>query len=86
MTEWKDETSYSRSDTERVPRAWVTAGGGLKISVHRHIHHAPDAWLLTCAPWFQCHELRSKAAPIAKQQALDMVRERLSAALVDLGV
>ncbi len=83
--EWEDETSYSRSDTERAPRVWATACAGLKISVHRHIHHAPDAWLLTCAPWFASHELKSKAAPIAKQQALDLVRERLRAALVDLG-
>jgi hypothetical protein len=85
MIEWKDETSYSRGDTERVPRAWAVKVGALKISVHRHIHHDPDVWLLTCAPWFSCHELPSKAAPLAKRQALDLVQERLHAALMALG-
>jgi hypothetical protein len=83
--EWKDDTSYSRSDAERVPRSWVIEAGGFKLSVHRHIYHAPDAWLLTCHPWFECHALPSKAAPMAKQQALELVRKRLAAALVDLG-
>ena len=85
MIEWKDETCYSRSDVERVPRAWACTVGGVKVSVHRHIHHEPDAWLLTCRPWFECKELPSKAAPIAKRQALDMLQDRLRAALADLG-
>ena len=77
MIEWKDETSYSRSDAERVPRAWVAEAGGLKVSVHRHIHHAPDAWLLTCRPWFECHDLPSKAAPMAKSGGLPLVIGRV---------
>lgn len=84
VIEWEDETNYSRGDVERVPRTWAAKGGGLKISVHRHIHHEPDDWLLTCAPWFNCQVLPSKAAPVAKRQALDLVQERLHAALVAL--
>lgn len=85
MIVWRDETSYSRNETKRLPRVWVSTAGGLRVSVHRHIYHAPDAWLLTCPPWFECYALRSKDAPTAKRQALELVRKKLRAAVVALG-
>lgn len=85
MIEWKDETSYSRSDTGRVPRTWVARICGLRVTVSRNIHHAPDAWLLTCAPWFDTKELTVKDGEMAKLQALEWIEQRLRGALLELG-
>jgi hypothetical protein len=81
MIEWKDETTHSRSTIDRVPRVWAARAGDLKMTVHRHIHHAPAVWCFTCAPWFDCYELPSPAAPIAKSQALELLREKLQSVL-----
>jgi hypothetical protein len=84
VIEWKDETTYSRSNKERAPRVWTAKAGGLTVTVHRHIHFGPHAWLVTCAPWFDCRELPTTGEESAKAQALDLVRQQLHAALAEL--
>lgn len=45
---WKDATSYSRMDTERVPTVFETEIGGCRISVIvGHIYY-PNTWIMTC--------------------------------------
>jgi hypothetical protein len=43
---WKDETSYSRNETNRIPRTWVNQSDWLKIVVTRHVDFEPDIWTL----------------------------------------
>jgi hypothetical protein len=37
MIEWKDNTTYSQSDTERVPTNWITHVDGNSIIVFKRI-------------------------------------------------
>jgi len=46
MLEWKDTTSYSRGDKERIPRILEIKVEGLRIVVHRIIHY-PE-WYVSC--------------------------------------
>ncbi len=47
MLKWKDESSYSKNDKERIPNVLSTKIEGFNIKIHRHIHY-PDTWLLSC--------------------------------------
>jgi len=90
---WKDVSSYSQSDKERVPKSFeIMAGGsrGIRIVVSRHIHYEPDQWLL------QCHDLsidnnllQNKDLEKAQEEAIQKVRayvKSLAAALDTLDV
>ncbi len=81
---WSDATSYSRKDTDRTPRAWLAKAGALRIVVTRHCHHDPDVWTLSCDPFFETRELKSKDIEKAKREALDLVDIELSAAFVEI--
>ena len=84
MIEWKDETTHSRREKDRAPRVWTAKAGGLTVTVHRHIHYGPHAWLVTCAPWFDNHELPTAGDESAKSLAIELVRQRLHAALTGI--
>lgn len=43
--EWKDTTSYSRSDTKRIPRIYELKINDLRIIVHRVTHL--EGWFLS---------------------------------------
>lgn|SRR5574343_228261 len=48
---WKDITSYSRYDKERIPNTFETQVSDLKISITcGHVHYK-DSWI------FHCHKL-----------------------------
>lgn len=81
--EWKDRTSYSRNGSRVEPRVWEIVHGPMRVTVHRHIGYAPDAWLVTCnAVGLDCYELvRGLSADEAKKRALQVVHEELSAFL-----
>lgn len=68
---WKDTTSYSRGERE-IPREWSAVIGGVGVCVHRHIHHAPDVWLLSAfAPLkIECHRLAAADPADAQREAL----------------
>ncbi len=84
MIKWIDETSYSKSDKERSPKVWKLKSKDLPLIVHRHIHYGPDAWLVTCDPWFNRYELRTTEEEQAKAMAINLVRTRLKECLADL--
>lgn len=44
---WKDVSSYSKKDKERIPHTWELRIEGLRIVVTRHIYY-PLTWLLIC--------------------------------------
>jgi hypothetical protein len=75
---WKDVSSYSRGDKERVPDIWeIGDRKTVRVCVHRHIHYPKDMWLLTCLPWFDKQEIPEKDIDKAKDIALMMVAEKL---------
>ena len=77
---WKDISSFSAGDKVCTPNAFELNAGGFRLRVHRHIHHAPDAWLLTCDPWFKCLGLGSGTAETACGDALRVVLGRVDGA------
>lgn len=84
MPEWKDVTSYSRSETDRTPRTFELRAGVFCITVTRHIHFDPAAWVLTCPPLFDTREISRGTADEAKGTAIEFVRSALSGALAEL--
>ena len=76
--QWKDITSYSQNDSERVPSVWNISIGGMKVCVHRYTGYAKDDWLLsTYNPgFFDRNLLKSKDIEKAKHEALMLVRDR----------
>lgn len=83
--EWKDTTSYSRSDNAQRPTTWTARAGEIRISVVRgHINH-PGAWVLIAEPFYHERELHvvDDLDDIAGAQALavQLVRARLEEAL-----
>lgn len=46
MIEWKDVSSYSRYDKERIPSILELKIEGIRIVVHRIIHY--DGWFVSC--------------------------------------
>jgi hypothetical protein len=45
--EWKDITTYSRNDKERIPEILEAKISDFNIRIHRHIYY-PSTWLLSC--------------------------------------
>lgn len=83
--EWYDATSYSQSDTKRVPRTWEIKGSLMEVTVSRHIHFPQDAWVLYCrALDISKFELTNKDLAKAKAEALAHLRVRLKALNHDL--
>jgi hypothetical protein len=78
---WKNTSSFSQSDKLRIPTTFVAEIGRLKITVTRHIHHAPTDWILICEPFFTQKVISDGTADEAKESAVIAVREKLIQAL-----
>lgn len=73
---WKDATSYSKNDSERIPRVWETMAGASKITVHRHIFYK-DTWLITCRNLgIEHRDLKTDDLKEAKTRAIEIVVDR----------
>lgn len=81
---WKNTSSFSQGDKDRTPNCWTTKAGRIRIVVHRHIHHAPDVWLLSCDALRIGNELKSRDIEDAKGEALAIVRTFLEEAIAGL--
>lgn len=77
---WKDTTSYSRTDKERKATTWETDIGTLKICVTKgHIYY-PNLWVM------HCHDVRIDTMPLqkanseteAQEMAIQIVRARVA--------
>lgn len=81
MIEWKDQTSFSRGETDRTPRVWTGRVGAVSIAVLRHRDY-PDTWVMQCeliSLWPR--DLETNDVDDAKRKALDIVRVELQRAL-----
>lgn len=85
MYEWKDTSSHSRLDKERVPTEYTLKGKFLTVCIHRHIHYPEKMWLLSC------HEVGISRMPLgeiesgeAMTKAVDNVERKIKAMLADL--
>jgi hypothetical protein len=88
MATWKDTTSYSRGDTERVPTTFTIITGELSITVTRGHIRCPGMWVMHC-PSLRIDTMDMNYAadqPIewAQERAIQIVRERLSAMLLSV--
>ena len=79
--EWKDSSSYSKGDKERIPSVWNYRVGDIRIVVHRYIHYPKDQWLLSCSPFYDKYELPQIDINKAKEAALNLVVVKLQEAL-----
>jgi hypothetical protein len=80
--EWKDQTSYSRDDKERIPSSWV-----LKLTrdvhicvVRSHIYDREN-WVMHCKPWFDTFSLNLPSTVENRDEAMSravaLVREKI---------
>lgn len=84
MNEWKDETSYSRGG-DRTPTTWTLRLPTLRITVHRHVHYAPNQWLVTCDRLLGVPQLlASGELEAAKREAIEKLILCVIMARVDL--
>lgn len=84
--EWKDVTSYYRSDEARVSKSFEYQTDFLRFTVTRHENHGPDVWTLRCDDVGIDYNraLDSKELDDAKAEAIEFVRRRLSEMLRSL--
>jgi hypothetical protein len=87
MMEWKDTTSYSRGQ-DRVPSAWQTTAGDLRIAVVRKHIHAPGTWVMHCEPWFATYPIGpdTMSEEDAKANALSLLRGKIAETARALGM
>jgi len=87
MIQWKDVSSWSRTETDRSePKSWEAKIGVFRLTVHRHIHYPPDTWLASCQPdVFDKLELRSKKIDEAKGEAVAKLKVICADALKAIG-
>jgi hypothetical protein len=75
---WKDGTTYSRDDKERVPSILRCKIGTLEIIVHRI--HRLDGWYLTCRYLdIKDYTLSYKTLEDCQEQAVRIVKNTLYA-------
>lgn len=82
---WKDTSSYSQSDKERVPHEFTYQTKNLRIIVHRKLH-LDGLWFLSCYELgLQDRELEAVEAVKAKKEGLDYVRNHVASLAAQLG-
>ena len=85
MVEWKDTSSWSKSDSEEtrlVPKSWTINFNEFRLVVHRHIDYDKDEWLVTCYPGlFRQSVLKNKEIDLAKIEAILLLKTLLNKAI-----
>jgi hypothetical protein len=81
VPEWKDVTTYSQGEKERIPRIWEVRFGRARLSVHRV--HGIDGWYATCLFWDR-KSLQSDTVDEAKREAVKLLETELETALNEL--
>lgn len=80
--EWKDTSSWSRSDSEEVrktPKAWSLhlKKSDTELTLHRHTH-SPGTWFVTCRKiGLDTRQLSSLDAEDAKDEAIAVARQKV---------
>ena len=90
MTErpqWKDITSYSRDDRERIPNAWkLQLTREISITVVRKHLHNPGSWVMHCNPWFDTHSLDLMPIPENRDEAMGRAVTLVRAKIEELSI
>jgi hypothetical protein len=84
VSPWRDVTSFSQGTKDRTPRTWCAKFGRFKVTLTRHIHHEPDAWVATCEGVFDRREMASKDVREAACQAKAMLQVELETAISEI--
>jgi hypothetical protein len=76
--EWKDTTSYSRGDKERVPTTFTIGGSRLSITVTcSHIYYKPG-WVAHChVAGIDTRPLKATSLDEAQREAYELVSSNL---------
>lgn len=80
ILKWRDITSYSQGDNERIPKTWELRLEELnyRVIVSRHIYYE-NTWLLTCRNIDIEHfDLETDDIDEAKNKALKIVENHLN--------
>jgi hypothetical protein len=76
---WKNEQTFSQSDTERVPTIWKTIIGGCRISIIYGHPYKPEGWVITCYQFqIEQKELNATSALGAAMEALEFCKLKVS--------
>lgn len=88
---WQDTTSYSRGERGTIePKEWTLETETLRITIHRHMHHAKDAWVLTVVikssrgRLIDVEPLAGKTRNSAQTEAITATRSKLKELTGDL--
>jgi len=73
MAKWKYERVSNWNGKKGVWGAELNIGI-LKISVHKHIHHDPNDWLVSCSPFINSKKLDAKTLTEAIKEASEKVK------------
>ena len=83
MITWKDQTIYSKHDTERTPTLWGLSVGRLTLTIMRRRDY-PGTWFAQAEPFFggfNPRDLETDDIDEAKRIAVDMLHTELRVAL-----
>lgn len=67
-SQWKDVSSFSKSDTDRTPTSWEIRLGSFRLRVHRYF--GVPGWFATCTGVFAQYQLEAVHIDSAKREAL----------------
>lgn len=80
--QWHDLSSWSRGDVDRTPKTWQVRVGLFRLIVTRR--HGLEGWFIEFADQFNYRKLNNIEIEKAKEEAIVLVRDVLSSALVDI--
>lgn len=80
---WKDVSSFSRDDKERIPATWELAlTQDVRIVITRSHVHDKQNWVMHCRPWFDTYSLKLPSTVENRDEAMAaataLVRDRIA--------
>lgn len=81
---WKDTTSYSRDDSDHIPRTWTMGAGEFRIIVTR-LHGVDGVWFTSVPGLYSHRQLAPLDLGMAQAEAIRVFKDRLQSALDELG-
>ena len=83
--EWKDVTSFSRDDKERIPSVWtLQLTRHVRISVVRTHISDKENWVMHCAPWFDTYSLKLPSTLENRDEAMSRATALVRAKVEEL--
>jgi hypothetical protein len=85
MIEWKDTTTYSQSQLNRIPTMFSARCGPVHLVVTSGHMNYPGKWVAHGFPLFERKVLKASTREEAQAEAVQMARDWLNAAQAGLG-